>query len=35
MVQPRISKVERADYENWSFNTLRRLAEAMDARIGC
>ena len=33
MVQPRISKVERADYENWSFNTLRRLAEAMDARI--
>jgi transcriptional regulator with XRE-family HTH domain len=33
MAQPRISKVERADYENWSFNTLRRLAEAMDARI--
>ena len=33
MAQPRISKVERADYENWSFNTLRRLAEAMDARL--
>jgi predicted XRE-type DNA-binding protein len=33
MAQPRISKVERADYRNWSFNTLRRLAEAMDARI--
>ena len=25
--------MERADYRNWSFNTLRRLAEAMDARI--
>jgi transcriptional regulator with XRE-family HTH domain len=33
MAQPRISKVERADYENWSFNTLRRLADAMDARL--
>lgn len=33
MQQPRISQVERADYMNWSFNTLRRLAEAMDARI--
>ena len=33
MQQPRISQVERADYLNWSFNTLRRLAEAMDARI--
>lgn len=31
--QPAISRVERADYRNWSFNTLRRLAEAMDARI--
>ena len=33
MAQPRISMVERADYENWSFNTLRRLADAMDARL--
>lgn len=31
--QPAISRVERADYRNWSFNTLRKLAEAMDARI--
>jgi transcriptional regulator with XRE-family HTH domain len=31
--QPAISRMERADYRNWSFNTLRRLAEAMDARI--
>jgi hypothetical protein len=25
--------ITRADYCNWSFNTLRKLAEAMDARI--
>ena len=31
--QPAISRVERADYHNWSFNTLRKLAEAMDARL--
>lgn len=31
--QPAISRVESADYRNWSFNTLRRLAQAMDARI--
>lgn len=31
--QPAISRIERADYRNWSFNTLRRLAEAMDARL--
>jgi transcriptional regulator with XRE-family HTH domain len=31
--QPVISRVERSDYRNWSFNTLRRLAEAMDARL--
>jgi transcriptional regulator with XRE-family HTH domain len=31
--QPAISRVERADYRNWSFNTLRRLAEVLDARI--
>ncbi len=31
--QPAISRVESADYCNWSFNTLRKLAAAMDARI--
>ena len=31
--QSAISRVEDASYRNWSFNTLRRLAEAMDARI--
>lgn len=31
--QPAISRVERADYHNWSFNTLWKLAEAMDARL--
>lgn len=31
--QPAISRVERADYHHWSFNTLWRLAEAMDARL--
>jgi transcriptional regulator with XRE-family HTH domain len=31
--QPAISRVESASYRNWSFNTLRRIAEALDARI--
>jgi transcriptional regulator with XRE-family HTH domain len=31
--QPAVSRVESADYRNWSFNTLRRLAEALDARL--
>lgn len=31
--QPAISRVERADYHNWSFNTLRKLCESMDARL--
>jgi transcriptional regulator with XRE-family HTH domain len=31
--QPAISRVESADYRNWSFNTLRRLAGALDARL--
>lgn len=31
--QPAISRIERADYRNWSFNTLRRAAEALDARL--
>ena len=31
--QPAISRAERADYHNWSFNTLRAIADALDARI--
>lgn len=31
--QPAISRVERADYRNWSFKTLETLAEVMDARL--
>lgn len=31
--QPAISRVEKADYQNWSFNTLRNIADALDARI--
>lgn len=31
--QPAISRAERADYNNWSFNTLRSIADALDARI--
>jgi transcriptional regulator with XRE-family HTH domain len=31
--QPAISRAERADYHNWSFNTLRGIADALDARI--
>lgn len=31
--QPAISRVEKADYQNWSFNTLRKIAGALDARI--
>ncbi len=31
--QPAISRVEQADYRNWSFNTLRSIAEVLDARI--
>ena len=31
--QPAISRVESAEYRNWSFNTLLALAEAMDARL--
>src|SRR5437660_1671684 len=31
--QPAISRVESADYRNWSFNTLRKLAEALDGRL--
>lgn len=31
--QPAISRAEQADYQNWSFNTLRAIADALDARI--
>lgn len=31
--QPAISRVEQADYQNWSFNTLRAITDALDARI--
>jgi transcriptional regulator with XRE-family HTH domain len=31
--QPAISRVESADYRNWSYNTLRKAAEALDARL--
>lgn len=31
--QPAISRIEKADYQNWSFNTLRKIAAAEDARI--
>jgi transcriptional regulator with XRE-family HTH domain len=31
--QPAISRAESADYHNWSFNTLRGIADALDARI--
>src|SRR5215213_7684734 len=31
--QPAISRAEQADYQNWSFNTLRSIADALDARI--
>jgi transcriptional regulator with XRE-family HTH domain len=31
--QPAISRAEKADYHSWSFNTLRGIADALDARI--
>ncbi len=31
--QSAISRIESADYRSWSFNTLRKVAEAMGARI--
>jgi len=31
--QPAISRVEQSQYQNWSFNTLRKIADALDARI--
>jgi transcriptional regulator with XRE-family HTH domain len=31
--QPAISRAEQADYQNWSFATLRGIADALDARL--
>lgn len=31
--QSGISRVERADYGNWNFNTLRKIAAALDGRL--
>lgn len=31
--QSAISRAEQADYQNWSFNTLRSIADVLDARI--
>jgi transcriptional regulator with XRE-family HTH domain len=31
--QPAISRAEQADYQNWSLNTLRSIADALHARI--
>ena len=31
--QPAISRAEQADYQNWSFKTLRAIADALQARI--
>src|SRR5260370_29482348 len=31
--QPAISRIEQADYQNWNFNTLRKIAGVLDARV--
>jgi transcriptional regulator with XRE-family HTH domain len=31
--QPAISRIEKADYQSWSFSILRKIAGALDARI--
>lgn len=31
--QPAISRAERSDYQSWSFNALRSIADTLDARI--
>jgi transcriptional regulator with XRE-family HTH domain len=31
--QPAISRCERADYQNWTINTLRSITEALDGRL--
>jgi len=33
MKQSAISRIEQADYSGWTFNTLFRVAEALDARL--
>jgi hypothetical protein len=31
--QPAISRIEKADYQSWSFSILRKIAGVFDARI--
>jgi transcriptional regulator with XRE-family HTH domain len=31
--QPAISRIEKSDYQSWSFGILRKIADALDARI--
>lgn len=31
--QPAISRAEKADYQNWSFSTIRKIADALNARV--
>ncbi len=31
--QPAISRAQQADYQNWNLNTLRSIADALDARV--
>ena len=31
--QPAISRIEKADYQSWSFNVLRKIAGILDARL--
>ncbi len=31
--QPAISRIEKADYQSWSFSILRKVADALDARL--
>ena len=31
--QPAISRIEKADYQSWSFTVLRKIADALDARL--
>ncbi len=33
MKQSAVSRIEKADYSSWTFNTLMRVGEALDARV--
>ena len=33
MMQSAVSRIEQADYSGWSFNTLFRVADALEARL--